>query len=54
MEIATLEQVQQMRSWLRCAQNTDEQLIDALPSLAPDEGDGEGHAGGATATALQS
>ena len=37
MEIATLEQVQQMRSWLRCARNTDEQLIDALPSLAPDE-----------------
>ena len=53
MEIATLEQVQQMRSWLRCARNADEQLIDALPSLTPDEGDGEGYAGGVTAAALQ-
>ena len=53
MEIATLEQIQQMRSWLRCARNADGQLIDALPSLAPDEGDGEGHVGGATAAALE-
>ena len=54
MEIATLEQVQQMRSWLRCARNADEQLIDTLPSLAPDEGDGEGEDGGVTATTMYS
>ena len=52
MEIATLEQIQQMRSWLRCACDADGRLIEALPSLAADEGDSEGEIDGAIVVAL--